>query len=292
MGNPQTYVEQLSRHVITHHSNQTNKQTLRKCEKVEGNMASLMVEGAYFRQIETSEYYVDTNMDNMLGQGAVGTVVLGYFREQRKQIAAKKITVLDEEEFIREFEREGTILKRLRHENVIKVYDVNREKVMIEEEAHVNIWIMMEYCPLGDVSKYCRKTEVSLRRKVEIMSECAHGLEYLHNTVRMTHRDIKPQNVLIAGTLHHNVAKLADFGTAKYLEYNAHDRTRTVHSIAGTEAYWAPELYRKEGGDPAPRYKQYVDIFSLGLTYLAVLNSSKGARLKPHQGENILRNIT
>ena len=251
-------------------------------------MASLEDEGISFRRLETSEYYVDTNVDNIIGRGAVGIVMRGYFGEDRRKLAAKKITVLDEEEFIREFEREGTILKRLRHENIIKVYDVRRESVMIDEDAHVNIWILMEYCPLGDVAKYCRKTELSLRRKVEIMSECAHGLDYLHNTVRMTHRDIKPQNILISGTLDQNVAKLSDFGTARYLEYNAFDRTRTVHSIAGTEAYMAPELFRKEGGNPAPAYKKTIDIFSLGVTYQAILSSSKDSRMKALQGECFL----
>ena len=98
-------------------------------------MACSSESGVYYRQLEDSGYYVDTNIDNMLGQGAVGTVLLGYFGEETWKIAAKKITVLDEEEFIREFEREGKILKRLRHENVIKVYDVRRENVVLGQLA-------------------------------------------------------------------------------------------------------------------------------------------------------------
>ena len=254
-------------------------------------MASSSKSGADFKRVGDSKFYVDTNRDNLLGQGAVGTVLLGYFGEEKRKIAAKKITVLDEEEFIREYERGGKILKRLRHENIIRMHDSFREKVLIGGEAHVNIWTMLEYCPLGSLAEYCRRTELSMRRKVKIMSECAHGLNYLHNQVQIFHRNIKPKNVLISGTIDHNVAKLSSFGWARYLEYDFDGKTRRRNSLVGTEAYMPPEMFSQKQDDQTPSYKYNIDVFSLGLTYLALLGSAKGSRLRPYQGNKKNHNI-
>ena len=244
-----------------------------------------METAACFRRVQQSQYYVDTNMDNRLGRGSSGTVVQGYFGERANTLAAKIFTVLDEKEFTDPPEHEATVLKRLRHENIIKVYDVLRERVRIAGEPHVNIWIMMEYCPLGDLVRYCRETDLNLRQKVQIMLECANGLSHLHDIKRLTHRDVKPQNVLMGGSMQSPVAKLSDFGTAKYLEYNERDKTRSVHSLAGTDSYMAPELHSLSFDDQEPTYDKSVDVFSLGMTYLSLIGAKAGTRMTPYLGE-------
>jgi len=61
------------------------------------------------------------------------------------------------------------------------------------------------------------------------------GLEYMHQTHRIVYRDMKPQNVLVSFA---DDAKLADFGTARYIEHGK----RRAMSLAGTCGFLAPEL--------------------------------------------------
>ena len=56
-----------------------------------------------------------------------------------------------------------------------------------------------------------------------------------------------------------------------------------MKSFEGTLAYMAPELCVMLGGDE-PRYDHTVDIFALGLCYLALLEASKGNTMRPWRG--------
>jgi hypothetical protein len=82
------------------------------------------------------------------------------------------------------------------------------------------------------------------------IAEAAEGLDFLHSQ-KITHRDIKPDNILIL----HGHAKVADFGLAR-----AQEQLVESMSLAGTPAYMAPEIWGGEGG-PAS------DLYSLAFVY-------------------------
>jgi len=114
--------------------------------------------------------------------------------------------------------------------------------------------LILEYCPktLNDLVYHRRKSLFSRREVHGIMNQISQALEVAHS-IHWLHRDLKPDNILIAmdGTL-----KLADWGLAGYVE-PGDTRKLTVPVFA--EAYRAPELFL--GENP---YTDKVDIWAEG----------------------------
>ncbi len=133
----------------------------------------------------------------------------------------------------------------------------------------------MEFCEKGDLVKYFNKCnedniQISEEAKLKFMSDIAHGVEYLHKR-NIIHRDIKPNNILLAGNP--SVAKLTDFDLSKFL--GPSQDTSTMSTKVGTEAFKAPEFFfRTDEGKL--QYKRSVDIFAMGLTFLAMIQQKEG----------------
>ena len=88
----------------------------------------------------------------------------------------------------------------------------------------------------------------------------------------MTHRDIKLSNILVSGSEECPVMKIADFSEAKFIDRSL-DRSLLVHSVRGTFPYMAPELFSLRVDNTGPTYDKSVDIYSLGVSSLAVLDA-------------------
>ena len=82
------------------------------------------------------------------------------------------------------------------------------------------------------------------------------ALAYLHDHCKMTHRDIKPGNILCDSRTHF---RLADFGSAKEGE--------VLETHKGTESFMAPEAFSTK------RYTAAVDLWALGMVIAWLLNS-------------------
>lgn len=121
-----------------------------------------------------------------------------------------------------------------------------------------HVCFVMEYCPLGDIS-HCFQEPLSEALTRTVGRQVAEGLAKLHD-VRIIHRDIKPQNILV---LHRDPVwvKISDFGISKrVLDGQTELRTR-----AGTEGYVAPEVFGLlEDDSESSSYTSAVDIWSLG----------------------------
>lgn len=101
----------------------------------------------------------------------------------------------------------------------------------------------MEYVPGGELSTYLQ----SHGKIPEDMVRCVarqilHALQYLHKR-KITHRDIKPDNILIS-SLDPLRVKLSDFGLSKVVQEETFLKT-----FCGTLLYCAPEVY--------PEYETY-----------------------------------
>lgn len=77
----------------------------------------------------------------------------------------------------------------------------------------------------------------------------------------MSHRDIKPENILIVGDMVGGIAKIADFGSLKEINYFEDNQTFLV----GTPLYFAPEKKSKS-------YTEKVDVWSMGIILFEMLN--------------------
>jgi serine/threonine protein kinase len=142
------------------------------------------------------------------------------------------------------FLREGKILAKLAHTNVLSIYDIG---------ASGNYYHMaMEYLTGGDLKERIN-SGLSLDQVVDISRQVAEALAYIHQE-GFVHRDIKPENILFRSD---GTAVLADYGIAKAAD-NSTSLTQVGMSV-GTPHYMSPEQARGEEVDGRS------DLYSLGV---------------------------
>ena len=209
-------------------------------------------------KMKVGEYTVD--LANHIGSGAVGMVHPATDAEGNK-VAAKRICKR-EEEIITKITRDLSKLLDLDHANIAKYENVH--------QLDSTVWIFMEFCPHKDLYEFFRKRRLTERQHLDIMIQIAQGVEYLHSN-NIIHRDIKPTNVLIKND-NPIVAKVTDFDFSKFLEEDCD--TSLMSTNVGTPAFKAPEFFLRNEQRKI-EYHRNVDIFALGLTYLAIVQEDK-----------------
>ncbi|KIV80546.1 serine/threonine-protein kinase pef1 [Exophiala sideris] len=141
-----------------------------------------------------------------LGEGTYATVYKGRNRQTGELVALKEIHLDSEEGTPSTAIREISLMKELKHENIVTLYDV------IHTEN--KLMLVFEYMD-KDLKKYMdargdrgQLDQVTIKR---FMQDLLRGTAFCHEN-RVLHRDLKPQNLLIntKGQL-----KLADFGLAR-----------------------------------------------------------------------------
>jgi serine/threonine protein kinase len=202
-----------------------------------------------------------------LGRGAMGIVYKARDPQIDRIVALKTVPLRGQEpdaetEYRMRFMNEAQAAGRLHHPGIVAVFDVG------EEAEHRDPYIVLEYVPgeaLNRVLK--REKKLLLATALQFALEIAEALDYAHGQ-GVTHRDIKPGNILITPDGH---PKIADFGIAKL---NLAHFT-LPGKVLGTPAYMAPEQLAGEGVDGRS------DLFSLGvILYTMVAGHS------PFQGDS------
>lgn len=211
------------------------------------------------------------NFRKRIGRGAIGMVYTAQHKDGTL-IAAKQVdTTKSERSAVRELKNAQKQLS-LQHENIVKIFDIYNEEG--------EVWVFMEFLKEGDLNDYSRNHFSDLKKcQILVMEQIVKGLDFLHN-LRIAHRDIKPQNILIESqgkTLPVRV-KLTDFGVAKF--HNSDDPTSAMQTKVGTQNYMAPEFWNIDGCGKI-NYHKSVDIFATGLTFCALLTAEDGRDLKP-----------
>lgn len=167
----------------------------------------------------------------------------------------------------RKFYQEARIMMRMRHPNVVRFREI------CELDGHLAY--VMEYID-GLTLEEWMKTHATGASQMELaclFTDILRGLTHAHRH-GVVHRDIKPANVLISSENGRLVAKIIDFGLARFADQplSAEERAK----IAGTAAYISPE----EVTDPES-VCQSSDLYSLGVM---LYEAACGKR--PFDGDN------
>mmetsp|Transcript_69198 Transcript_69198/g.198487 ORF Transcript_69198/g.198487 Transcript_69198/m.198487 type:complete len:411 (-) Transcript_69198:150-1382(-) len=198
------------------------------------------------------------DIDCMLGTGASSTVYRCVHRSTGEVRAIKKIDT--SEVPAREIAHEVALMRLLRHECVVRCYEV------FLEAQYVNIVVdIFTGGDLVDGLNAHRKDRGRLPdgQLAHLAKQMVEAVQHVHS-LRIVHRDIKGENFLSdrpdIGDPACRVA-LADFGTAKRLEADA-----KLEDRVGTPAFWAPEVW-------AGSYDCGVDVWAVGVTAFILLSS-------------------
>ncbi|RBM13564.1 serine/threonine protein kinase [Prauserella sp. PE36] len=191
-----------------------------------------------------------------IGTGAMGAVWQAQDEVLHRTVAIKQLLLQpgledhEAEDARARTMREGRIAARLHHPNAISVFDV-------VTDDNGQPCLIMEYLASTSLAQELQQRKTLPPIEVaKIGAQVAAALKEAH-AVGIVHRDIKPGNILLAGS---GLVKITDFGISRAKD----DVTVTkTGMIAGTPAYLAPEV--AIGGDPGPES----DVFSLGSTLYA-----------------------
>ncbi|XP_075989809.1 serine/threonine-protein kinase ULK3-like [Anticarsia gemmatalis] len=137
------------------------------------------------------------------------------------------------------------LLKTLTHPHIVHMHNFTWDDK--------NIYIIMEYCCGGDLSKYIhRYGRVPEKRVLYFLQQLASALKFLSEK-GVVHMDLKPHNLLLhKGSDGKYMLKVADFGFAQHLSAEG------ARSVRGSPLYMAPEMLYGE-------YDARVDLWSVGV---------------------------
>ncbi|EER40150.1 serine/threonine protein kinase [Histoplasma capsulatum H143] len=146
-----------------------------------------------------------------------------------------------------EFEREMRIMKYLVHDHIVQFVCSTVDPLQI----------IMEFMPLGNL-RYQHKVDPIDTSEIQLLlAQALDALRFMHSA-NITHRDVKPENILVGSRKDSFSIKLSDFGFSKV--------GSSLKSHLGTPTYEAPELslYKRQSRN----YDSKVDIWALGVVIL------------------------
>ena len=191
-------------------------------------------------------------LSKKLGQGTFGIVVLATHQITGENVAVK---ILEKERILQEadktrIEREIKILKNMRHNNIVHLYDI--------KETPSSLYIIMEYVNGKELFDYIiDKNHLSELESCNYFQQIISGIEYL-GKIGVVHRDLKPENLLLDEQKN---IKIVDFGLS-----NIYKNNELLSTACGSPCYAAPEMIN---GDSYVGLR--VDIWSSGIVLFAML---------------------
>jgi eukaryotic-like serine/threonine-protein kinase len=181
-----------------------------------------------------------------LGSGGFGTVYLAEDTWIHKKVAIKvpHRQGLDFGELL----REPRLLASVSHPNIVSITTAEKQDNLF--------FIVMEYVQ-GETLEHviAREGALDVARALDFTCQICNAVDHAHRQ-GVIHRDLRPANVLVTD---HDMLKVADFGTSRFLEIAAHGTT-----VIGSPPYMAPEQFHGKAVFAS-------DIYSLGVTMYQML---------------------
>ena len=214
------------------------------------------------RRSNTMKEFVGDKLEDFeeikkLGAGYFGEVWKVKSKITNKEYEMKKLKLVKEKKNL--IKKEIEILKEVHHPNIVKFYTSFEKDNMI--------YIVIEYIDgknLDEIISEAKEKKTYLPEKLvwKIMLDLLSGLTYLHEEVKIIHRDIKPDNILITKD---NKVKITDFGISAINREDVSDTVKFHNSTMGPILFMAPEIGNQEYGFKA-------DVWMLGLTFVKLIS--------------------
>jgi serine/threonine protein kinase/WD40 repeat protein len=284
-------------------------------------LADLLVDRGFLTQFQSDEVVRGNARELLLGKyrlldiiglGGMGGVFKAMDSRLKRVVALKMIRheLVENEGYVKRFEREAISAAQLNHPNVVCIYDVG--------EANGNHFLTMEYVEGTDLQKMVQQQGVlPIPTACDFIRQAALGLQHAHER-NVVHRDIKPSNLFVtrptsaglrsgpirlpprspdtpaptptpsarAGA---GIVKILDMGLARLND--AEDRSALTQdgSVIGTPDFIAPEQAIN-----ARTVDHRADLYSLGCTFYYLLTGrppygegSPAEKLQKHVNEKV-----
>jgi serine/threonine protein kinase/beta-lactam-binding protein with PASTA domain len=221
-------------------------------DAVDATMSDALLDGRY-------------RVEARIARGGMGTVYRALDTRLDRVVALKVMHQLfaENDQFVARFIREAKSAARLSHPNVVAVYDQG------EDAGYV--FLAMEYVPGRTLRDLMReRARLTPTDALSILEPVLAALSAAH-AAGLVHRDVKPENVLIADD---GRVKVADFGLARAA---ANLEATSATSLIGTVAYLAPEQVIRGIADPRS------DVYAAGIMLFEMLTGRQ-----PYDGETAI----
>ncbi len=190
-----------------------------------------------------------------LGAGAMGEVYLVEHVHigRREAIKVLRPEMAADQRLASRFRREARAINRLRHPNIIGIYDFG-------QLPDGRLYLTMEYAHGEQLDAALRREgRFDVPRALALLHQMASAIDHAH-AHGVVHRDLKPGNmVLVDERGHRDALKILDFGLAKVMNPGGGQDELTLRGeLFGTPEYMAPERLGDAADDPRS------DLYSLG----------------------------
>ena len=193
-----------------------------------------------------------------IGIGGMASVFKARRRSDGRLVALKipQDKFVGDSRFVKRFHREAEVLQRLKHPNIVRVFDHGSFG-----DTH---YIAMEFLDGEELDRLIENRRIQVKTAINIMRYVADALRYIH-AQGIIHRDIKPGNIMLLrdaidedGRVDQHGVRLMDFGIAagKVLT-----RLTITGARIGTPVYMSPEQAKGQ------RIDHRSDIYSLGIVF-------------------------
>ena len=210
---------------------------------------------------DSSSILYDVHISNEdLGTGSYGRVQVATYSQIKVAVKSFHVILQGSHRHIQKFKDECKMLNTIKHPNVVQFLGVH-----MDSRTH-RPYLVMELMEGGSLYELIDNVRddfqrLSFSRRLNIITDVASAIAFLHNPHNLVHRDLSSKNVLLTRELR---AKISDFGMARPFTSSLHNQPQT--KAPGCTPYMPPEALRDN-----TTFTEKGDVFSLGVIMIQVV---------------------